>query len=184
MDKERQWIRKIQRNLRDPVANKLIRKYYNEIYAFNYKQTLDAELSLDLTQEVFIHALKSIKRYDSTKSSFRTWIYKLASNRLIDYYRSNSYKYAQNIQSIEDDEFEDRSDMEIFLEYKEDVERVTFLINQLNAKSQQILRLKLFGDYTLQEIASIEMIPLSTVKTRYYAALRWIREEMKEENRG
>ncbi len=74
--------------------------------------------------------------------------------------------------------------MEIFLEYKEDVERVTFLINQLNAKSQQILRLKLFGDYTLQEIASIEMIPLSTVKTRYYAALRWIREEMKEENRG
>ena len=51
----------------------------------------------------------------------------------------------------------------------------------MDARSQQIVRLKLFGEYTLQEIASIETIPLSTVKTRYYAALKLIRKEMEED---
>jgi RNA polymerase sigma-70 factor (ECF subfamily) len=44
------------------------------------------------------------------------------------------------------------------------------------------MRLKLFGEYTLKEIAASEAIPLSTVKTRYYAALKWIRK--KEDRHG
>jgi RNA polymerase sigma factor (sigma-70 family) len=180
MDNDKRWIKKIKRNASDAAANELVSKYYKEIYAYMYKQTLDAELSLDLTQEIFISALKSISSYDSKKASFRTWLYKLASNRLVDYYRSRSYKYAQQVQSIEDFEFEDDFDMAVSLEYKEDYEKVTSLINGLDARSQQIVRLKLFGDYTLQDIATAEEIPLSTVKTRYYAALKLIKNEMKE----
>ena len=89
------WIKKIKRNASESAANELVSKYYKEMYAFIYKQTLDAELSLDLTQEIFISALQSITNYDSKKASFRTWLYKLASNRLVDYYRSKSYRYAQ-----------------------------------------------------------------------------------------
>ena len=116
----------------------------------------------------------------SKKASFRTWLYKLASNRLVDYYRSKSYKDTQLVQSIEDYEFEDEHDMTVSLEYKEDFERVTALVNELDAGSQQIVRLKLFGDYTFQEIASMETIPLSTVKTKYYAALKRIRKGMEK----
>jgi len=177
---EKQCIKKIKRNGSESAANALVSKYYKEMYAFNYKQTLDAELSLDLTQEIFISALQSIKNYDSAKASFRTWLYKLASHRLVDYYRSKSYKYAQLEQSIEDYEFEDGFDVTDSLEYKEDYEKINALINKLDAHSQQILRLKLFGEYTLQEIASIEEIPLSTVKSRYYAALKIIRKGMEE----
>ena len=82
------------------------------------------ELSLDLTQEIFISVLKSIQNYDSKKASFRTWLYKLASNRLVDYYRSKSYKICTIVQSIEDYDFEDDYDMTVSLEYKEDFEKV------------------------------------------------------------
>ncbi|MBE1554987.1 RNA polymerase sigma factor [Sporosarcina limicola] len=184
MDNEKRWIKKIKKNASDSAANELVSNYYKEMYAFNYKQTLDADLSLDLTQEIFISALQSIKNYDSTKASFRTWLYKLASNRLVDYYRSKSYKYAQIEQSIDDYEFEDDYDIAESLEYKDDIEKVTSLVNQLDTHSQQIIRLKLFGDYTLQEISTIETIPLSTVKTRYYAALKLIRKGMEEANHG
>ena len=182
MGNERSWIKKIKRNASESAANELVSKYYKEMYAFNYKQTLDFELSLDLTQEIFISALQSIKNHDSTKASFRTWLYKLASNRLVDYYRSKSYKYAQFEQSFEDHDFEDDTDMTISLEYKEDYEKINTLVNQLEARSQQIIRLKLFGEYTLQEIASIETIPLATVKKRNYAALKLIRKGMEEDN--
>lgn len=182
MDNERSWIRKIKRNSSDMSANKLVSKYYKEMYAFVFKQTLDQELSLDLTQEVFISVLKSIKNYDSKKSSFRTWLYKLASNRLVDFYRSKNYKNTLLEESIDDYQFEDEHDMVITLEYKEDFERVTKLVNDLDAGSQQIIRLKLFGEYTFQEIASIEMMPESTVKTKYYTALKQIRKRMEVHN--
>lgn len=184
MKKEQKWIKKIQRNGHKRAANELISKYYKEMYTFIYKQTLDTELSLDLTQELFISVLKSIGNYDPKKAAFRTWLYKLASNRLVDYYRSKHYQYAGIVQPLENDEFEDAYDMTISLEYREDYEKVAAFVNTLDARSQQVIRLKLFGEYTFQEIAEIEKIPESTVKTRYYAALRKIRNEMKEDFHG
>lgn len=80
MENEQQWIKKIKRNGNEIAANQLISKDYKEMYAFVYKQTLDTELSLDLTQELFISVLKSLENYDAKKAGFRTWLYKLASN--------------------------------------------------------------------------------------------------------
>ncbi|MBU5444055.1 RNA polymerase sigma factor [Paenibacillus sp. MSJ-34] len=184
MDCEQRWIRKLKRNIRDPAANRLVAKYYKEMYAFIYKQTLDPELSLDLTQEIFISVLGSIKSFDSGKASFRTWLYKLASNRLVDYYRSKYYQYAKYSEPIDNYDWSDGHDMAVSLEYREDFERIASLVNRLDAGSQQIIRLKLFGEYTLQEIAASESLPLSTVKTRYYAALKWIRKKLEEDRHG
>lgn len=178
MDQEKRWIKQLQKNIKASPANDLVAKYYKEIYSFSYKQTLDADLSLDLTQDIFMSALQSIGQYNNQKASFRTWLYKIASNRLVDYYRSKSYRYAQLEQPMEDDQFEDKYDLTLSLEYKDDYARVAAYINKLDVRSQQVIRLKLFGEYTLQEIAEIEVLPLSTVKTRYYSALRWVRSKM------
>jgi RNA polymerase sigma factor (sigma-70 family) len=185
MENDLRWIKQIKKNASESAANALVSKYYKEMYAFHYKQTLDAELSLDLTQEHFIVVLQSIHSYDPKKASFRTWLYRLASNRIVDYFRSKHYRYAQFTQPIQDinQDFEDEYNLEIALEHKEQFKLVNELVNRLDAHSQQIIRLKLFGDYTLKEIASFEAIPISTVKTRYYAALKWIRKEMEVEKR-
>lgn len=143
---------------------------------------MDHDLSLDLTQEIFISALQSIHTYDRKKASFRTWLYRLASNKIVDYFRSKSYRYTQMARQIDDYEIMDEVDMVISLEYKEEIEKVTAIVNQLESSSQQIIRLKLFGEYTLKEIATMESIPLSTVKTRYYSSLKRIRTEMEERN--
>lgn len=181
MENEKQWIKRIKRKGCKLASNQLISKYYKEMYGFIYKQTIDRELSLDLTQELFISVLKTIDNFDEKKASFRTWLYKIAANKLVDYYRSRGYRQGQHMQSIQDYDCEDGHDITLSLEYKEDFEKVTALINEMDASSQQILRLKLFGEYTFQEIAEIEMLSQSTVKTKYYTALKWVRERMKEE---
>ena len=92
MENEKRWIKRIKGNGSETAANELVSKYYKEMYAFIYKQTLNTELSLDLTQELFISILKSIQNYDSKKASFRTWLYKLASpssNSSISYAKAN-----------------------------------------------------------------------------------------------
>lgn len=181
MIQEQRWIKKIKRNGHHASANQLISKYYQEIYGFVYKQTLDADLSLDVTQEIFISVLQSIYRFDEKRASFRTWLYRVATNRLVDYYRSKNYKYNQLVEPLEDQDIQDQNDFILSLEYKEDLERITLLVNQLDSSSQQIIRLKLFGEYTLQEIAEMVQAPLSTVKTKYYKALREIKKKMEED---
>lgn len=183
MDKEKQWIKKIKKNADRSAANKLVSKYYKEMYRFVYKQTLDEQLALDLTQEIFISVLKSIVNYDENKAAFRTWLYRVATNRLVDYYRSRNYKNKQLTEPIEDYEIKDHHDFTVSLEYKEDLEKATLVVNQLDAVSQHIIRLKLFGEYTFKEISQAENIPESTIKTKYYAALKHIRKEMREEPR-
>ncbi len=100
---------------------------------------------------------------------------------IVDYYRSKNYKYRQLAESLDDQDVKDQNDFILSLEYKEDVERITMLVNQLETVSQEIIRLKLFGEYTLQEIAKIVQAPLSTVKTKYYKALKEIKKEMEED---
>ena len=52
----------------------------------------ERELALDLTQEIFITVLQGIYAFDEKKAGFRTWAYRVAANRITDYYRSKSYK--------------------------------------------------------------------------------------------
>lgn len=177
INKEIKLIKNIKKKSCKSCANELISKYYKEIYAYSYKQTLDKELSMDLTQEIFIGVLKSINSYDESKSSFRTWIYKIATNKIVDYYRSKNYKYNNIAVPIEDTTIEDKDDFIKNIENKEEVEKVLNLVNLMKSDLQEIFRLKIFSDYTFTQIASILKIPESTVKTKYYSIIRKIKSE-------
>lgn len=180
MEQELQWINQIRSESSKTAANKLITKYYKEIYAYVYKQTLNKELSMDLTQEIFIKVLQSIGSYDENKASFRTWLYRISTYRIVDFYRSKHYKYNSLVNSIEDYDIKDEEDFTISIEYKEDVEKIMEVVNQLDVSNQQILRLKLFGEYTFKEISEILKCPESTVKTKYYSTIRRIKKDLKE----
>lgn len=84
MQEELKWIKHIQKRHSRKDAERLIQKYYDEIYIYVYRQTGNKEDSLDLTQEIFIAVLRSISNYQSDKASFRTWLYRIATNKIID----------------------------------------------------------------------------------------------------
>lgn len=180
MDREKKLIKKIKKRPDRDAANELITKYYKEVYAYVYKQTIDKELSMDLTQEIFINVLKSIYSYDEKKASFRTWLYRIATSRLVDYYRSKNYKYNTMVVPIDDVDIYHKEDFEVALENKEDVERIINMVNRIDTLSQQIFRLKIFADYTFSEISNALDLPESTAKTRYYSILKKIRKSFKE----
>lgn len=181
MDRDIRLIKKIKKKSDRIAANELISKYYKEIYSYVYKQTVDKELSMDLTQEIFISVLKSINNYDEKKASFRTWLYKIATYKLVDYYRSKYYKYNTVAVSIDDFDIYDREDIEVTIENKEDIEKIINIVNRLGVVDQQVFRLKIFADYTFLEISNALEIPESTAKTKYYSILKKIRKDFEVE---
>lgn len=180
MDRDLKLIKQIKKKGSEAAANELVSHYYREIYHYVYKQTLDQEQSLDLTQEIFINMLQGLHLFEGKRASFRTWLYKIATYKMVDYFRSRQYKYRKLSDDLDDMEIGDEHDFTNKLLQKEKMESVMEVVNGLETSLQQILRLKLFGDYTFQEIAASLQIPESTVKTKFYRSLKLVRKEVKE----
>lgn len=177
LDTELRLIRKIQKSGDRTAADTIIRTYYDEIHRFIRIQTQDNEAALDLTQEVFIIVLKSIGRYDPQKGAcFRTWLYKIATNKTVDHFRSRTARYSQTI-SLDEIQPVDETDFTRRLEDKDFVERVCKYIGSFSVETEKILRLHIFGGYTFFEIAKDLSIPESSVKSKYYRLLNVLRKE-------
>ena len=181
---EKKLIKLIKHKNNKSAASELIQIYYKDIFLYVYKQTQNEELSKDLTQDIFISMLKSIYSFDERKASFRTWLYKIASNKIIDTYRSTYYKYVTLVDEYDelitpyDNSFED------LFEIKEDANRTLDILKTFNTNIQQIVRLKIFGDMTFSEIGAVLELPESTIKTRYYTAVKNIRKMREVKKNG
>lgn len=128
--------------------------------------------------------LKSIDRFDSKKASFKTWLYKIASNKIIDTYRSTYYKYETIVEEIDEHTFICVDDLEKSLELKEHVNEILNILKTFNTMYQQIFRLKVFGEMTFSDIGSLLEISESTVKTRYYSVVRKIKKLLVVKDNG
>lgn len=175
MKQEAQLIKKIQKNGNRKAADLLIRHYYDEIYAYIFKQILDKHQAMDITQDIFITVLRSIQTYDATKAGFRTWLYRISTNKLIDSYRKNNRMPIEV--SISEEILSE--DSELFLNFtnKDLLDKINYFLTSVETVSQQVFRLKVFGNYSFREIALMLSMPESTVKSKYYRLLKIIREE-------
>lgn len=180
-EKEASLIKRIQRQGDRLAAEELISGRYREIYAFAFRQTGDVEAAMDLTQEVFLAVLQSIRQYDPKRAAFRTWLYRIASNKLADLFRSPAYRFRQKTVPLEELTLPGEcSPEENWLE-AEQLRQIQQHITELPDDVQTILRLRFYGEKNFREIAEILSVPEGTVKTRYYAAIRVLKQEANKE---
>lgn len=178
-DLESRLIKRTQKGNKES-ANELIERYYKEIYAYIYKQVNAKELAMDLTQEVFISMLKTIINFNKSKSSFRTWLYRISTYKVIDYYRSRKYVQSTLNVNIDDFHIEDESNFQYEVELKETMSDIKNIIARLDVSAQEIFRLRFYNDYTFSEVSKVLNLNESTIKTKYYSMIKKIRREIKD----
>lgn len=180
---ENQLIRKVKKNGNRKAADELIHQYYKEIYAFVYRQTADRELSMDLTQEIFIAVLKGIALFEEKKATFRTWLYTIASNKITDYYRSKYHKQHTLTVCVEELSEIYISEEELIekIYHKQLMQKVMAVIVEYGNEWVRLFQMKVFLDKTFGEIATELHLSENTIKTRYYAMLKRLRKELQNE---
>ena len=182
-ERENKWIHRIKLFGSSKDADSLVRLYYDEIYIFVAKQISDSELAYDLTQEIFISMLHSIGSYQEKLSSFRTWLYRIATNKVIDFRR----KTAVDTISLEELGEAETKDYIAKIDYENDIDQAELLqkiecfVSGFQTDVQQIFRLHIYGGQTFQEIAVLTEMPESSVKSKYYRLLKQIRREFYDE---
>ena len=175
LEQEQKWIRAILRRGDRQAADLLIRRYYDEIFAFMYRQSGDREDALDLTQECFIAALGSLHTYDRRKAAFRTWLYHIAVHKLIDRRRRS-----RPVTVPLEQDTPVPGDFTALLEDRELLRRAGELVCQADSLDQEIFRLRLYAERSFPDIAAVCGQSEAMVKSRYYRLLAYIRKELTE----
>lgn len=162
------------------AAEILLEKYYKKVYKEIYLKTSDEELAKDLTQETFIQILKSLYMFDAAKASFKTWIIRIARNKVIDYMRSRQHHEMIMTEILDDYEREDTQNLEENVANRMAKERVEALLESEPDESREIFNLKAQQGYTFEEVSSITGVAKTSVKNKYYSIVRKMRKELSD----
>ena len=179
MDRDYKLIRAILRRGSKAAAEELVRAYYDEIYAYVYRQTGNRDDALDLTQESFIAALQCLASYDTKKARFRTWLYHIASHKVIDARR----RLRPTTQLPEDVEIADDYDLAAITNDRLLLQNVEEYVRGADPLDQEVFRLHLYADCSFSEIAAAMGEAEEKLKARYYRLLRKIRKEFASDER-
>ena len=171
-------IKLIRRKGDSDAADELIRRYYDAVYRFVKRQIYDADFALDLTQEIFISCLRTIARYDPKRDAgFKTWLYKIAANKVIDYYRSRARHETLKTLPLDEAAPIAGADFAQRFENGDFAEKVCLFVGTLPPDTQKIFRLHIFGEYTFSEIAQATGLPEGSVKSKYYRLISLLKKE-------
>jgi len=133
-----------------------------------------------LAEEVFQETWLSLIRSESElreQVQFKTWLYQIARNRLIDHWRKQGKRQALQ------DEFDEQLHGEVSAEpnpeqqlsLSRDQERLQAALDDLPAEQREVFLLRAHGDLELGEIAELTRTPMETVKSRLRYALQKLR---------
>ena len=125
--------------------------YFKKIYQFIYYRVGHKEVAEDLAEEVFLKAFTKIASV-SENAAFSGWLYQIARNQVIDYYRQK--KLTVNLDEIENTlEYESNVIDIVNLESQQKI--LIKLIKELSPEQQIVLKLKFFEDLDNPEIAEM-----------------------------
>lgn len=163
----------------------LIRKYQQPLMNYFCRMVQERELSLDFTQEVFLRAYSALHTYNG-KYQFSTWLFRIASNLLIDHWRKKKLPLVCIDASENDDDREpvqlpdhEPSVCERY-ERKQLVGQIEQAIKDLPENLRELFVLRHINDFSYEEIAAIKNLPVGTVKNRVFLAKEILRTRLEE----
>ena len=169
----------------DPEAfGEIVRRWERRIFALSFGMLGREEDARDATQETFLSAFRNLRGFRG-EAKVSSWLHRIAVNQCITRQRrsrvrgetafedegeNNAGRFAASI---------DRSPARV-AESREARAAVRRAVGALPADLRQVVVMKEFEELTFQEIADALELPLSTVKSRLYTAVRQLQMRLQK----
>ena len=185
---EEQLIRRAQQG--DSGAfEELLLLHQKKVYNLCLRMSANADDALDLSQEAFLRAWRSLGQYQF-EASFSTWLFRLTSNICIDFLRRKKRRQETSLtENYEDsDEGAELSipDTQPSPEQQamtnETRIELARAMEQLSPEHREILQLRVIEDLPYEQIADILGVRVGTVKSRLARARLSLRKILKAGN--
>jgi RNA polymerase sigma-70 factor, ECF subfamily len=154
----------------------LYRHYGGELYGFALNALGDRGAAEEIVQEVFLRAWRHADSYDPTRAAVRTWLYQITRHAIIDARRRAAVRPGLPLHEPESDVTAGGASLEqAMLGWQ-----VAAALERLTPEHRQMIRMAQFRGLTMREIADHTGLPLGTVKSRTWYALRSLRLVLEE----
>jgi len=168
-------IELIARAKHDPEAfGHLYRRYVTRIYSYHYRHTSNATEAEDLTSQTFYRALRSIAHYREKGGSFQAWLFRIAHNLVVNWYRDRQRKPQVPLDDMP--LIAPQADPQADVEAAELQARLLAALQTFPEDRKTLLILKFVEQMSNEEIAAVLGKTEGAVKSLYHRTLLSLRE--------
>ncbi|MBU0951451.1 MAG: sigma-70 family RNA polymerase sigma factor [Elusimicrobia bacterium] len=160
------------KNLDLSALEVLCEHFYHRIYNYIFFKVSSRPDAEDLTSEVFIRMVKSIAQQSG---DFKTWLYKIASNMVIDHYRQKASikktmsRYEEFLQ-LDNQKSNNRN--------SGDYDNLFYALTQ---EQHEVVALRFVDGFNVSEISKIMQKSENAVKALQFRAMVTLREKFKKQ---
>jgi len=173
---EEEQIKRAKKNPKD--FGVLYEKYYVQIFRYILKRIADENEAAELTSQVFVKAMQSLKKYQFKGVPFGAWLYQIARNELNLAFRSKKYNRSVDVKT--------EQVHEIIEEFEEepDEEKTKYLLEslrKLEKEELELLEMRYFEKRPFQEVSEILDITVSNAKVKMHRIIKKLKVIMEVE---
>ena len=179
MRDEESLIRRAQQ--RDQMAlTQLYEENFDRIYRYIVLKIGDRTEAEDMTQQVFLQALKAISSYRFKGMPFSSWLYRIAHNQVVDHYRKKSKHATVPLDESLPLPAAD-GDPKYLVEKKVEIDEVITATRQLTPLQQEVISLRFASELSIAEVAGAMGKSEGAIKALQHSAIVALRKALAAE---
>lgn len=152
-------------------------RYLDSLYRYIYYRVSNHEEAEDLTETVFLKAWETLPRMRTEKMNFRAWLYRIAHNLVVDYYRTRKPNLPlEHANDLHDDAPTPETNLQVI----EEGQQLSLAIARLKPDLKEVLVCRFISGMSHAETAKIMGLAEGHVRVLQHRALRKIRKFLTE----
>jgi RNA polymerase sigma-70 factor (ECF subfamily) len=180
---EKDLIEEAKRNA--DAFGQLYQHYVKRIYNYHYRHTGNPIEAEDLTSRTFYRALRSIRKYKDKGNSFQAWLFRIAHNLVVNWYRDQSRRHVVSLEAASGNIFalrgsQHRDEPHENVLKVEQRALVSRLIDELPEIRKTLIILKFVEKMSNEEIARVLGKTEGAIKSLYHRTLLSLRESIQQ----
>ena len=164
-------VKKVKKGNKEAFGS-LYKRHLDSIYRYVFfRVRKDQKVAEDITQSVFFRALEKIDTFDEEGVGFRPWIYKIAHNSVIDYYRKYKNQTGLTETLIDESQNVEEKTLKDF-----EVQNVLNALDLLSDEQRQVIIMRFVSGLSGKETAKALGKNEEAIRSMQYRALKTLRK--------
>jgi len=159
--------------------NEIVERHKKRIYYAAYRMVRNHEDALDISQEVFIRAYKSMGSF-KRNSRLYTWLYRITINLCINHIKKEPSYERVGMDEVVLESTDRWSNPRDSFESSQLNGQINQAVDRLPVQQKAVFMMRIFDDLRYKEISHVMGITVGAAKANYFHAVNKLREYLKD----
>jgi len=171
---EQSLVHRAQQGDKEAFAQ-LYESHFDKIYRYVALRIGNKTEAEDMTQQVFLNALRSISSFKWKGSPFSAWLFRIAHNLVVDYLRKGKKRATT---PLDESRVSIERSPQLVAEHTLEIEQLILATKQLTTSQREVISLRFAGELSVAEVARVMGKSEGAVKALQHSAILALRKAM------